>query len=147
MRRGWIVALAALVLVVIGIGVAGAVWGDGDWGRHGNEVVSRTVAQDGTETIVVREGHNGFFFPFGLFLFPLVILFWVAVFRALVFRGPWGRGGPWMQGGSPAGSPPGWIEEWHRRAHQAPAGDQPPGNQAPAGDQPSEAQARRPDEL
>ena len=116
MRRGWIVALAALVLVVIGAGVAFAVWGDGDWGRHGNEVVSRTIAQDGTETIVVRESRGGFF-PFGLFLFPLVILFWVAVFRAFVFRGPWGRGGPWMQGGPPADSPPGWIEEWHRRAH------------------------------
>jgi hypothetical protein len=138
-------ALAALVLLVVGIGVAGAVWGDGDWGRHGNDVVSRTVSQDGTETIVVREGHRGFF-PFWIFLFPLVIFFWIAVFRALVFRGPWGRG-PWTSGGPPANGAPAWFDEWHRRAHQPPPGDQSAGSQAPSGDQQPGNQAQRPDEL
>jgi hypothetical protein len=144
MRRGWIVALAVLVLVIVGLGVAGAVWGDSDWGRHGGDVVSRTVAQDGTETIVVREGHHGGFgfFPFGLFFFPLVILFWVFIFRALVFRGPWNggyRGGPWGPGGPGAGNGsnggPGWLDEWHRRAHSGDASearDDRPNDQPPS---------------
>src|SRR5215204_6546833 len=133
MRRGWIAALAVLVLVIVGLGVAGAIWGDGDWGRHGSDVVSRTVSQDGTETIVVREGHHGGFgfFPFGLFFFPLVILFWVAIFRAFVFRGPWNggyRGGPWGPGGPPAGNggnAPSWFDDWHRRAHSGDANARP----------------------
>ena len=130
MSRSWIVALAALVLLVVGIGVAGAVWGDGDWGRHGNEVVSRTVSADGTETIVVREGHHGFF-PFWIFLFPLVIFFWIAEFRALVFRGPWGRGGPWTSGGPPVGESPRWLDDWHQRAHGTSPTDRPADSEKP----------------
>lgn len=118
-NRVWMAALAALVLLVVGIGVACAVWGDSEWGRHSGEVVNRTIAEDGTETIVVRDGYRGgfWFFPFGLLFFPLVILFWVAIFRALAFRGPWGggdRGGPGSTGG---GATPAWFDDWHRRAH------------------------------
>lgn len=125
MNRWMIAALAAVVVVVVAVGIGCGVWGDGDWGpNHNNEVVSRTVGQDGSETIVVREGRGGFF-PFGLLLFPLVVLFWVAIIRAFAFRGPWGRGGPWVQGGPPAIEPPGWFDEWHRRSHQPEVGEQP----------------------
>jgi hypothetical protein len=127
MRR-WL--LAALVVAVVGIGVAAVVWGDGDWGPDRHEVVTRSVAPDGTETVVVREDGRGGFFPFGIFLFPLVLLFWIAVFRAFVFRGPWGRNGPWTRGGPPANEPPGWFDEWHRRAHGGSAGQEPPATNA-----------------
>jgi hypothetical protein len=129
MRR-WL--LAGIVLVLIGVGVAGAIWGDGDWGpdRH-HDVVTQVNNPDGTQTIVVQEGHGGFF-PFGFLLFPLVILFWVLVFRAFVFRGPWGRNGPWTRGGPPAGEPPDWFEEWHRRAHVGPGENQPPATPTPS---------------
>ena len=121
--RYWI--LAGVLVLLVGVGVAGAIWGDGDWGpdrdwdRDRGEVVTRTVAPDGTETIIVREdgGHRGFF-PFGIFLFPLVVFGLVLLVRALAFRGPWGGNGPWTRGGPPAGNPPGWFEEWHRRAHE-----------------------------
>lgn len=122
MRR-WV--LAALVVAVVGFGVATVAFGAGDWGPDHHEVVTRSIAPDGTETIVVREGPRGFF-PFGLLLFPLVILFWIAVFRAFVFRGPWGSRGPWTWGGPPANEPPGWFDEWHRRAHGDAAEQQPP---------------------
>lgn len=114
----WI--LAGVLLLVVGVGVAGAIWGDGDWGpdRGGGEVVTRSVAADGTETIVIQEGHRGFF-PFGIFLFPLVLFGLVMLFRAFAFRGPWGGNGPWTPGGPPAGNAPGWFDEWHRRAHQS----------------------------
>jgi hypothetical protein len=119
MRR-WL--LAGVVLLVVGIGVAGAIWGDGDWGPDRGEVVTRSIAADGTETIVVHEDHRGFF-PFGIFLFPLFIFGLVIFFRAIAFRGAWGRNGPWMPGGPPAGNAPGWFDEWHRRAH---SGEAPP---------------------
>ena len=113
--RYWIVA--GVLALIVGVGIAGAIWGDGDWGPHRDDVVTRSVAADGTETIVIQEGHRGFF-PFGIFLFPLVIFGSVLLFRALAFRGPWGGNGPWTPGGPRAGNPPGWFEEWHRRAHQ-----------------------------
>jgi H+/Cl- antiporter ClcA len=52
------------------------------------------------------------FFPF----FPLLfIFFWVLIFRALFWRGRWGRGWNYCNGGVPPA-----FEEWHRRAHAQP---------------------------
>lgn len=109
----WI--LGAILVAIIGLGIAGAIWGDGDWGPDRDGTVTRTVAADGTETIVVHEGRGGFF-PFGFFVFPLGVLLTLLLVRAIVFRGPWGRG-PWGGGGPGAGSAPSWFDEWHRRAH------------------------------
>src|SRR4051812_18553448 len=108
MRWRWI--LPVLVLVVIGIGIAGAIWGDGDWGPHRHDSVTRVVGQDGTETIVIDEGHGGFF-PF-FFIFPVGFFLTLILFRAFVFRGRWGRG-PWAGGGPGAGNSPAWFDEWH----------------------------------
>src|SRR4051794_15144766 len=99
MKR-WI--LPVIVLAVIGLGIAGAIWGDGDWGPDRHDTVTRSVAQDGTETIVIQEGRHGFF-PFGFLIFPLGFFLILFTFRALAFRGRWGRG-PWGPGGPGAGS-------------------------------------------
>lgn len=111
MKR-WI--LPVIVLVVIGLGIAGAIWG-GDWGPDHRDTITRMVSQDGTETIVVHDGHRGFF-PFGFFIFPLGLFATLFLIRAFAFRGRWGHG-PWAMGGPRAGDPPGRFEEWHRRAH------------------------------
>jgi hypothetical protein len=111
MMLRWV--LPVIVLAVIGLGIAGAIWGDGDWGHH--DVVTRSVSADGTETIVVHDGHGGFF-PFGFLIFPFGFFLFFWIFRAFAFRGRWGRG-PWGPGGPGAGSNPGWFDEWHRRAH------------------------------
>ena len=66
-------------------------------------------------------------FGFGFFglLWPIVwIVLLVALFRAAFWRGR----GPWMRGPGCAGHPgggsggvPAWLEEWHRRTHEAKA--------------------------
>jgi hypothetical protein len=60
--------------------------------------------------------HGPFGFGFFGFLWPLLwIVLIVFIVRAL-FRGPrgyWGHG-PWGSGGGPQ-----WLEEWHRRQHEA----------------------------
>lgn len=122
----WIVA--ACVVVVIGLGIVGAARSDGDWGPNHESVVTRSVASDGTETIIIHDGDRHFF-PFGLFIFPLVIFGSLFFLRALAFRGRWGGNGPWTPGGPRAGEIPSRFEEWHRRAH---ASDTPPPDQTPA---------------
>jgi hypothetical protein len=118
---------AAVIVAAIGIVVGLGVWNhEGDWGPN-HEVVTRSVAADGTETIVIREDGDRGFFPFGIFLFPLVIFFTIFALRGLAFRGHSQGYGPWMRGGPGATESPGWFEEWHRRAHSGmapPAGDQ-----------------------
>jgi hypothetical protein len=109
---------AALIVALIGIGAAFAVWHhDDDWGPRNGDVVTRSVAADGTETIVVHEGRDHGFFPFGIFVFPLVIFLTIFALRGLAFRGHSPGYGPWMRSGSGAADTPGWFEEWHRRAH------------------------------
>jgi hypothetical protein len=116
MRRWLFPAILALLLVG-GITTAVAV-GDG-WDRHHDEV-TRVVSANGDETIVIHDDHPPFFFPFGIFLFPLVFLFIFALMRAFFWPGRWGRGGPWGYGGGPGGGArAGWLEEWHQRAHAA----------------------------
>lgn len=110
----WLVA--ALIVAVVGLGSALIFWDhDGDWGPDHRDVVTRSVAADGTETIVVHDERG--FFPFGIFVFPLVIFFTIFVLRGLAFRGHSRGYGPWMRGGPGAGEAPGWFDEWHRRAH------------------------------
>jgi hypothetical protein len=122
MRQRWIFA-AFLVLVIGGMVTAIAVLGpDRDWDRH-NQVEVVRVADDGTttttgDTIVIERDGRGFF-PFGIFFFPLGLLFVFLFFRFL-FWGP-RRGGPWHQGPWNGGPPPPWLDEWHRRQHQGQA--------------------------
>jgi len=114
MRRWLFPAILALLLVG-GIATAVAV-GDG-WDRHHDNEITRVVGANGDETIVIHDDHPPFFFPFGIFLFPLGFLFFFALMRAIFWRGGWGRGGPWGYGGPGGGAGAGWLEEWHRRAH------------------------------
>jgi hypothetical protein len=115
-KRVVIGSLVALTLVGAGIAIgAGA---DGNWG-HGHDTVvvngGGTGAGNAGETIVVSDGHyhGFFFFPFGLLFFVLILFFVFSLFR----RG--GRGGPWRYGGGG----PGWLDDWHRRAHERDATD------------------------
>jgi hypothetical protein len=112
----WRWVIAGLVVVLVAVGVTAAVNWDDDWDRH-DEGVTRIVAEDGTETIVVREGRPGFF-PFGIFLFPLLLFFAFMAVRAFAWRGNGGGNGPWMRSGAPTGEPPSWFQEWHRRTHE-----------------------------
>jgi len=122
MNRRWI-ALTALVLVVVG-GIAAVIAWDkpDDWGnRHDRVEVVRVVDDDaattaGTgDTIVIERGRG--FFPFGIFFIPLGFLFVFLIARA-IFGRP-GPGGPWR-----GGPPPEWLDDWHRRQHEA--SDSPP---------------------
>jgi hypothetical protein len=112
------VVIGTLVaLMLLGAGVAIGASADGNWGPGQETVVVRaggTGAGNADQTIVVSDGHyhGFFFFPFGLLFF---LLFFVLVF-SLFRRG--GRGGPWRYGGGP-----GWLEDWHRRAHERDATD------------------------
>jgi hypothetical protein len=70
--------------------------------------------------------HGPFGFGFFGFLWPLLwIVLIIFIVRAL-FRGPrgyWGRGpwgyGPGGHGPCGGGGGPQWLEEWHRRQHEA----------------------------
>jgi hypothetical protein len=117
--RGWIFVAILALLVAGGIATA-IVVGDG-WDRHHAEV-TRVVGANGEETIVIRDGRP-FFFPFGIFLVPLVFLLFFGLMRAFFWRGRWG-GGPWNSGGGPGNGAPRWFDDWHRRAHAT--GGQPP---------------------
>ncbi len=119
MRRWLFPAIVALLLVG-GIATAIAV-GDG-WDRHHDEV-TRVVGANGEETIVIRDDRP-FFFPFGIFIFPLVFFLFFALMRAFFWRGP--RGGPRNGGGLGNGDAPRWFDEWHRQAHTAGGGPSTP---------------------
>jgi len=129
--KHWIIGAAVVIAIGLVFGVL--FFSSPDMGSGGHEVISRSVAADGTETIIVHDGERHFF-PFGLFIFPLVGfgLLWLARDFALRGRGP--GPGPWMRGGLPAGNPPAWIEEWHRRLHASPE-PPPPASQPADGQQ------------
>lgn len=117
-RRVIIGSLIAFALVGVGIGIGAS--SDGDWGLHHDAVVvtEGSGAADVGQTIVVSEGHHGFFFPFGLLFFGLLVFLLVlAVRRGGRGGGPCGRNG---RGPGSSGGPP-WLEDWHRRAHEGDA--------------------------
>lgn len=116
MRRGGaVLATVVGVLIVIAVGIGAYNWGLDEGVRRG--------ADAGQVVEVVGRGwHDGpGFFPFGLLLFPLLII-GVVWLIASAFRGPghdhpngpWGgpgRFGPWSEEGRAR------FEEWHRRQH------------------------------
>ena len=107
-----------IALTLLGAGIAIGASADGHWGNGHDTVVVRgggTGAGNGGQTIVVSDGHyhGFFFFPFGVLFF---FLFFVLVF-SFFRRGR--RGGPWRYGGGG----PGWLEDWHRQAHERNTGD------------------------
>lgn len=127
MNRLWtgVVAgvLAAALLLTVGIGAYRA--------GQDDEVVTRVVT-DGSESgseVVRVIGDDGWRHgpgP-GIFLFPLLIFLLIFVFAR---RGRWhghgyGHGGPgWHRGYGPGPGGPyadqreGWLQDWHRRAHE-----------------------------
>ena len=142
MRRAIVIGAAVLVLLAaIGIGV-------GVYNAGVHDGVAQGLQQSGENTQVVRVIDGGYrhgygFFPFGFFLFPLVVIGIILLARGAFWRGRWGgpwRGGPYGGGwGGPGPWGPGGpqrYEEWHRRQHEEKA-DQQPGATAErtAGDQ------------
>lgn len=107
-----VVVGSLIALTLLGLGIAIGANADGQWGsRHDTVVVDDggTSAESSGQTIVVSDGHyHGFFFffPFGLLFFLLVLFLVFSLFKR-------GRRGPWRYGG---GS--GWLDDWHRRAHE-----------------------------
>ena len=145
MRRMMVVGAVILAIVaVVGIGVAA-------FNAGVDEGISRELAQSGSGDQVVRVvGHGygwgygrGFGFPFGLILFPLLIIGIVLLVRGAFARGRWGGPrwwgpGGWGPGGPGGYGPPGpWggpaaFDEYHRRLHEQPRTPAGPGD-APAG--------------
>lgn len=126
MNRVWtgVVAgvLAAALLLSVGIGAYQA--------GQDNEVVTRVVT-DGSESggeVVRVIGDDGWRHgpgP-GFFLVPLLIILLIFVF-ARRGRGRWhghgyGHGPGWHRGYGPGGpwadQREGWLQDWHRRAHE-----------------------------
>lgn len=66
--------------------------------------------------------HGPFGFGFFGFLWPLLWIVLIIFLLRALYRGPrgyWGRG-PWAGGPGPwGGGGPQWLEEWHRRQHEA----------------------------
>ena len=125
MRRGIVIGLVLLgILAAVGIGV-------GAYNLGVSQGVSHELVRSGENVDVVRVVGRGYghgygygygFFPFGLILFPLLVIGILLLARGVFWRGGWGgpgygpRGwggpGPWGQGGPPA------FDEWHRRQHE-----------------------------
>jgi hypothetical protein len=132
MRRG-IVIIAAILVVLAGIGVGATAYNAGE--RNGAaEATSQiqTAQANGQEVQVVHVvddyGHRGFWFP-GFFLFPLLFIGTFILIGGVVRgAGRWGgRGphgpygpGPWNEEGRKRFEQR--AEEWHRRQH----GEAPP---------------------
>jgi hypothetical protein len=147
MRRAMVIGAVLLaILAVTGIGVAA-------YNAGLDQGVAEGLRQSGQDAQVVRVGprfgHYGYgygwgFFPFGLILFPLLVIGIILLVRGAFWRGRWGGPGgygpgPYGPGGYGWGPPGPWgqggpqqrYEEWHRRQHEQP-GDQPadrPGDQ------------------
>jgi hypothetical protein len=127
-----IVGLALIgLLVVIGIGVydAGVSQGIAEAGRN-------AVASGAAAPVYVYPGaypgHWGGFGFFGIFFWILGIFLIFGLLRAAFGWGRWGgRGGP--GGWDHAGGRHGYLDDWHRRAHderQAPPAE-PTGSRQP----------------
>ncbi len=130
--KHWIIGGALLVIIFLGFGAV--FFAGSDVGPGGHEVVTRTVAADGTEMIIIREDGRHFF-PFGLILFPLGVFCFLFLVRGLAFRGRIFGNGPWMPGTPHANEQPHWFDEWHKRAHAEPVVSTSPPPQAPEPEQ------------
>jgi hypothetical protein len=134
MRRG--IGILAIVLVILaGVGI-----GVGAYHAGVDEGIRRTA--DASQVVEVVGGYRGGYFPFGFFLFPLLLFGGFALARAAFFgrrgghhHGGPGDHGPWSGGGSPWGSDEGRARfeekaaEWHRSQHgdvSSTAGGSPP---------------------
>lgn len=132
MRR--LIIFSALFILAIGGIVAAIIWGpDRDWDRgRGDRVEIVRVAGDGSETgtsgaagsgdVIVVDGQRPFFFPFGLLFVTLFIVLLFGLFRGTLFGWSGPRGGPNRFGNERGRA---WLDDWHRRQHQAdPPADQ-----------------------
>lgn len=113
-RRSIFAGLAALAIVAFALI---AIFGpDRDWDTHRTSVDVVQVVDDqgqpvdNANTIIIERGGRGFF-PFGIFVIPLGILFFFGVLR--LFFGP-RFGGP----GPRSGPREDWLNDWHRRQHE-----------------------------
>jgi hypothetical protein len=125
---------AALLSLLLAVGIGVAAYDAG---------VSHGLARSGQAVQVVREVHPGwgYGFPFGILLFPLLVIGIVLGLRFLFWRGRWGGPGWGPRGYGLRG--PGWPgpwgqldpeahAEWHRRHDQQV--EEPPGSAGgPAG--------------
>jgi hypothetical protein len=106
---GWVLVVALVVTVLVGIGAYNAGVSEG---------VAQGLEEGGRSAELDRAfgPHRGFgFFPLGLLFVPLLFFGFFALMGALFGRGPrWGGPGPWGGGGY------GSFEEWHRRQHERP---------------------------
>jgi hypothetical protein len=119
MRRGWAIA-AAILVVLLTVGIAVGAYNAGL-----DEGVRRAADSSQVVTVVGdRYGHG--FFPFGFFLFPLLIIgTFLLIGRA--FRGPRGH---WGHDHGPAYGPSEQgrarfedkASDWHRRQHEQGSG-------------------------
>jgi hypothetical protein len=137
MRRAMVIGAVLLaILAVTGIGVAAYNAGLDQGVAEG----LRQSGQDAQAARVIgpRYGHGygyGYgwgFFPFGLILFPLLVIGIILLVRGAFWRGRWGGPGgygpgPYGPGGYGWGPPGPWgqggpqrYEEWHRRQHDQP---------------------------
>lgn len=114
--------LLAIILAVVLVG--GGLYFAYQSGYDAGALAATTVGEDGGRTVVVdpgwgRRGGYGFF-PFFPLFFPFLFIFVLFV----LFR-PWRHGGPGRWSYGPGWGPPEHVrdrmEEWHRRAHEAPA--------------------------
>jgi hypothetical protein len=121
MRRGWAIALALVVtLLLVGVGV-GAYHAGVNQGIH--------QAADSSQVVQVVGGYgwHGGFFPFGLFLFPLFLFGLFFLIGGAFRRGAWGGGpghhhGPWSDEGRARFEQR--FDEWHTRQHEQGSGSE-----------------------
>jgi hypothetical protein len=153
MRRAMVIG-AVLLAILAGVGIGVAAYNAGlDQG------VAEGLRQSGQDAQAVRvigprfgRGYGyGWGFPFGLLLFPLLVIGIILLVRGAFWRGRWGGPGGYGPGGYGWGPPGPWgqggpqrFEEWHRRQHDQPSGqpgdqpkDLPTGQQPPPRDEPT----------
>ena len=122
-----IVVLVLVILAGVGVGV----------GAY-NAGLSEGLTRSGNAVEVVRVGPGFGYFPFSLFLFPLLLIAFFAIGRRAFWHGPRGdhpHDGPWGHGSWKEGTPrfEERFQEWHRRQHEEPiAGEHGAGGE-PAG--------------
>lgn len=147
------VFFGVFAVLIVGFLALGAIFGDGDWGRHsdGSNVTIVNPGQGGTvdgqsvapgSVVVIDSGRRGFFPFFPLIFIPLGFLFFFGISRLFwggrgFWRGPgygnggWGGpNGPGGPGGSSrfSGPAPEWFDRWHQDAHANPQAGTPSGS-------------------